>query len=70
MMNRIMKNNRVEDELDAIRLDLYEKTKAMTASEITGYIKKEIAQTVDKYNMPALVKSKSVLSFRDDVVAL
>ena len=70
MMSSTMKNNLVEDELDGIRLDLYEKTKGMTASEITGYIKKEIAQTVVKYNMPTLAKAKSVLSFHDDVVAL
>ena len=70
MMSGITKNNRVEDELDAIRLNLYEKTKGMTASEVTEYIKKEIAQTVVTYNMPTPAKAKPVLSFRDDVVAL
>ena len=70
MMSGTTKNNRVEDELDAIRINLYEKTKGMTASEVTGYIKKEIAQTVVTYNMPTLTRVKPVLSFRDDVVAL
>ena len=56
-----VKNSRVEDELDAIRLDLYEKTKGMTVSETTIFIKKEIAQTVKKYNMPTLARPASAL---------
>ena len=49
-MNKTMKNNSVEDELDAIRLALYEQTKDMSPSEITAYIKGQIAPTVKKYN--------------------
>jgi DNA-directed RNA polymerase subunit L len=50
-MSFTMRNNPVEDELDSIRLSLYEETKAMTDSEITEYIKKQIAPTVTEYNM-------------------
>ena len=32
-MNEIMKNNPVEDEVDAIRIKLYEQTKDMTSDE-------------------------------------
>jgi hypothetical protein len=39
-----MKNkNKIEDELDAIRLDLYEKTKGMSPAEINAYIKEKTA---------------------------
>ena len=48
-----MKNNPIEEELDAIRLSLYEQTKGMSNSEMTAYIKSQIASTVKKYNMPA-----------------
>jgi len=50
-----MKNNPIEDELDAIRLALYEQTKGMSNSEMTEFIKRQIAHTVNKYNIPAKV---------------
>jgi hypothetical protein len=40
MMNKLM-NNPVEDELDAIRIKLYEETKNMTTSERVAYMKKK-----------------------------
>ena len=33
------KKNTIEDELDAIRVSLYEETKNMSPSELTAYIK-------------------------------
>jgi hypothetical protein len=47
-----MRNSRsIEDELDAIRVDLYEKTKAMTSEERVSYIKAQIAPTREKYGI-------------------
>jgi hypothetical protein len=64
-----MRDNPVEDELDLIRLALYEKTKAMTASEVTEYIKKQIAPTVTEYNMAPSVGTKTASFFRIDAGA-
>jgi hypothetical protein len=33
----------IEDELDVIRLGLYEETKGMSTSEVTAYIKSQLA---------------------------
>ena len=46
--------NPAEKELDAIRIKLYEQTKgmSMSASEVTEYIKKQIAPTVEKHHIP------------------
>ncbi|MDR1319823.1 MAG: hypothetical protein LBK56_00095 [Gracilibacteraceae bacterium] len=60
MMNNTTKNNHVEDELDAVRLALYEETRGMTASEVTAYIKKQIAPTVEKYNIQSYATTKSM----------
>jgi hypothetical protein len=53
-----MINNPAEDEIDAIRLKLYEQTRGMTASEATTYVKKQIAPTVEKYNISAINKKR------------
>ncbi|GHS95812.1 hypothetical protein AGMMS50276_12810 [Synergistales bacterium] len=63
-MNDTIKNNPAEDELDAIRLALYEQTKGMTASEVTIYVKEQIAPTIREYNMPVFTKTKSAQPFR------
>ena len=42
-MNKMM-NNTIEDELDAIRIDLYEQTKNMSPSERLDYLQKLAAQ--------------------------
>jgi hypothetical protein len=45
-----MKNqNTIEDEIDAIRIALYEETKHMTVKELNAYIKKETAPINEKY---------------------
>jgi hypothetical protein len=36
-------DNTIEDEIDAIRLDLYERTKHMSTEELLAFIKKETA---------------------------
>jgi hypothetical protein len=42
-------NNPVEDELDAIRIKLYEETKNMTTGERVAYIKKRAENAVSKH---------------------
>jgi len=39
MMNKTMKNNQIEDGLDAIRLELYEETKNMSPEERISYLR-------------------------------
>jgi hypothetical protein len=38
-----MTQDAIENELDVIRLGLYEETKGMSASEVTAYIKNQLA---------------------------
>ena len=42
-MSEAMKNNIVEDELDAIRIELYEQTKNMSSSERIAYLRQLVA---------------------------
>ena len=65
-MKNTMKNNIVEDELDAIRLALYEQTKGMSPSEMTAYIKKQIAPTIEKYNIKTKVDFKANTAVRQN----
>jgi hypothetical protein len=41
--------NTIEDEIDAIRIALYEETKHMTVKELNDYIKKETTPINKKY---------------------
>ena len=45
-----MTSNPIEDELDAIRIELYEETKNMSPSEVTAYIKKQLSLPLEEYN--------------------
>jgi hypothetical protein len=46
----MMKNkNTIEDEIDAIRIMLYEQTKHMTVKEFNDFIRKETAPINEKY---------------------
>ena len=38
-MNNVIKSNPIEDELDAIRVELYEQTKEMTVEERIAYLR-------------------------------
>jgi hypothetical protein len=62
----MMKNSPIEDELDAIRLALYEQTKGMSNSEMTEFIKRQIAPTVKKYNIPAKSGTRSNSSYQQN----
>jgi hypothetical protein len=45
-----MKNpNTIEDEIDAIRIALYEKTKDMTIKEFNEYVEKQTAPIIKKF---------------------
>ena len=49
-MNRMM-SNPVEDEFDAIRIDLYEQTKNMSPSERLDYLQKLVAQAYAEFGI-------------------
>lgn len=42
---------RIEDEIDAIRIDFYDKTKDMTPSERIAYIKAQTASIHGRFNI-------------------
>jgi hypothetical protein len=50
-MKTLLKQNSVEAGLDKIRLNLYEKTKNMTSSEMTAYLKDLSAPILKEYNI-------------------
>jgi hypothetical protein len=54
----MMKSNQIEDELDAIRLEFYKETKDMTRSERVAYLRKQIAPTLEEYNIHTVSKSE------------
>ena len=41
----------IEQEVDAIRLRIYEETKHMTTAELCEYIRKETEATIKEYGM-------------------
>ena len=45
-----MMSNPIENELDAIRIELYEETKNMSAPEVTAYIKKQLSMPLEECN--------------------
>jgi hypothetical protein len=45
------KLNKVEAELNTVRVALYEETKDMSPSEITAYMKAKVAPLHEKYGM-------------------
>ncbi|MDR1013059.1 MAG: hypothetical protein LBL38_02210 [Lactobacillales bacterium] len=50
--------NTIEDEIDAIRIALYEETKHMTVNELNDYIKKETAPIIEKYGLKLVSRVK------------
>jgi hypothetical protein len=64
-----MKNrNTIEDEIDAIRIGLYEETKNMSSSEITLYISNKVKPICDKYGINPIDKplERKILTKLDD----
>jgi hypothetical protein len=43
--------DKIEDEIDVIRVKHYEQTKSMTSDERISYIKKQIAPTLEQYGI-------------------
>ena len=43
-----MTPNTIEEELDTIRIRLYEETKGMSTSEVTAYIKKQLLLPIEE----------------------
>ena len=52
-MNRKVSNSPVEDELDAIRIKLYEKTKDMTTGERVEFFRKTAREGLAKHGIKA-----------------
>ena len=51
-------NNLVENELNAIRVDFYERTKDMSPSERIAYIKAKTAPVHDKFGIHTICRLK------------
>ena len=49
-----MKNDTLEDELDAIRFKLYEETKNMSSEERLDYLRKRTAPVLKKYGITTM----------------
>ena len=52
-------NNIIEQEIDQIRLDIYEKTKNMTPAQLTEYYKKSTEATIKKYGFKIVDNAKN-----------
>ena len=53
------KVNSIEKELNTIRIDLYEKTKDMSPSEMNAYIHAQVAPALKKYGIKTVGGPKS-----------
>jgi hypothetical protein len=58
------KPNNIETELNAIRADFYEQTKDMSPSEITAYLKAQVAPVHQKYGIHTVSEIKIVEGMR------
>jgi len=50
--------SRVEQEVNQIRLAIYEKTKDMTPTELTEYYKQSTEATIKKYGFKVIASAK------------
>jgi len=55
-MSKLM-NNPIEDEIDTIRIELYEEMKDMTTSERVAYMKASIAPLMRQYNLKSVARA-------------
>ena len=51
-------NNNIEQEIDKIRLQIYEKTKDMTPSQLTAYYLKSGKNSAKKYGFKIIASAK------------
>jgi hypothetical protein len=56
MMTKVKMSNPIEDEIDAIRDQIYEEIKDMSPSEVTEYFRRETEAVIKQYNF-RVVKS-------------
>jgi hypothetical protein len=55
--------NLIEDEIDAIRVEHYERTKNMTSDERISYIKRQIAPTLEQYGIQVVPSAEELEVF-------
>ena len=53
------KPNNIEKELNAIRVDFYEKTKGMSPSEMNAYIKAQVTPFHQKHGIQTIHEAKT-----------
>lgn len=51
-------NNNIEQEVNQIRLAIYERTKDMTPAQLTEYYKKSTEATIKKYGFKVVANAK------------
>ena len=54
--------NTIEQEVNQIRLDIYEKTKNMTPAQLTEYYKQSTEATIKKYGFKVVANAKNKVS--------
>ena len=52
------KPNTIEDEIDAIRLQLYEETKHMTPEQHAEHVKRNTADVIKQYGMKVVASAR------------
>jgi len=57
-------NNAVENELNAIRADFYEKTKDMSSEDKIAYIKAQTATVHDKFGIKTVTQAQPAAQIR------
>ena len=56
-----MKTNSIEQEINQIRLRIYEKTKDMTPSQLTEYYRKSGEASAKKYGFKIVASAKELI---------
>ena len=54
--------NTIEQEINQIRLQIYEKTKDMTPSQVTAYYKQSTNATIEKYGFKVIANAKEKMN--------
>jgi len=55
------KQNNIETELNAIRIDFYEKTKDMSSSERVAYLKEQVAPVHEEYDIHTVKRDENAV---------
>ena len=62
MMSKTTKINPVEDELDTIRIKIYEQTKDMTSAERVEYFNRRTREAFAQYGIQAQIVSAPIVN--------